>query len=180
VHNDASMRDVELILRPWTEADAPALTQAIAESVEHLRPWMPWAAAEPIDLERRRAWIRETAVGPDRVYGLWLDGRIVGGGGLHRRIRHAGLEIGYWVHAAFVRRGIATEAVRRLCAEVFDDEAVQRVEIHHDRANVASGRVAAAAGFELVGERPDERKAPGEEGIECVWRLERARYARAG
>ena len=90
------------------------------------------------------------------------------------------LEIGYWVHAAFLRRGIATEAVRRLCAEAFDDEAVQRVEIHHDRANFASGRVAAAAGFELVGERPDERKAPGEEGIECVWRLERARYARAG
>ena len=119
VHNDASMRHVELILRPWTEADAPALTQAIAESVEHLRPWMPWAAAEPIDLERRRAWIRETAAGPDRVYGLWLDGRIVGGGGLHRRIRHAGLEIGYWVHAAFLRRGIVFHWHAEKAGDVF-------------------------------------------------------------
>ena len=108
-------------LRRYRAEDVDALFGAVTESLDHLRPWMPWAAAEPIDLERRRAWIRETAAGPDRVYGLWLDGRIVGGGGLHRRIRHAGLEIGYWVHAAFLRRGIATEAVRRLCAEAFDD-----------------------------------------------------------
>jgi RimJ/RimL family protein N-acetyltransferase len=164
---------VDLTLRPWAEDDAPALSRAIAGSLEHLRPWLPWTAAEPLDVERRRAWIREVAAGADRVYGMWLDGRIVGGCGLHRRVGPGAIEIGYWVHPAFVRRGIATEAVRRLCAEAFGDPAVQRVEIHHDPANVASGRVAAAAGFAFVGEYPDEPEAPGEEGVESVWRLER-------
>ena len=160
----------------WTEDDAEALGRAVSESLEHLRPWMWWAALEPLDLERRRAWIRESIAGPDGVYGLWLGDRVVGGCGLHARIGDGGLEIGYWVHAAYTRRGIATEAVRRLCAEAFATPGIECVEIHNDRANVASGRVAAAAGFELVAEHPREPDAPAQEGVELIWRLERERY----
>jgi RimJ/RimL family protein N-acetyltransferase len=68
--------------------------------------------------------------------------------------------------------------VRRLCAEAFTDPAIQRVEIHHDRANFASGRVAAAAGFAFVGERRDDAAAPAEEGVQWIWRLGRDRYER--
>ena len=35
-----------LLLRRWTVDDADALGQAIAESVEHLRPWMGWVAED--------------------------------------------------------------------------------------------------------------------------------------
>lgn len=35
---------------------------------------------------------------------------VVGGCGLHRRVGPGGLEIGYWVHAAWTRRGIAAAA----------------------------------------------------------------------
>src|SRR3954454_12766724 len=84
---------VEIVLRRWTEDDAPALTRAIAESLDHLRPWMPWAADEPRDEALRRAWIREQAAGTDRVYGMWLGDRVVGGCGLHRRLGPGALEI---------------------------------------------------------------------------------------
>ena len=171
---------MDLVLRPWSEDDAPALSRAIAESREHLRPWMPWAAAEPLDIEARRDWIRQAGdVDGDRIYGMWLGDRVVGGCGLHERIGPAGLEIGYWVHVNFTRRGIATETVRRLCAEAFATPGIERVEIHHDRANVASGRVAAAAGFQLVGEHPREPDAPAHEGVELIWRLERPDRAAA-
>jgi RimJ/RimL family protein N-acetyltransferase len=146
---------MELVLRPWTEDDAPALSRAIAESLEHLRPWMPWVADEPRTVEERRAWIREGGR-EDELLGIWLDGEVVGGCGLHRRIGDDGLELGYWVHAAHVRKGIATEAVRQMTAMAFAREGIERVEIHHHPGNAGSGRVAAAAGFALVHEGADE------------------------
>jgi ribosomal-protein-serine acetyltransferase len=167
---------VELVLRAWTEADAPALTRAITTSLDHLRPWMPWAAHEPRDDAQRREWIRDLADRPDRFYGMWLGERVVGGCGLHNRLGAGALEIGYWVHIEFTRRGIATAAVRQLCAEAFTMSGIERVEIHHDRANVASAGVAAAAGFDCVREQPRAPEAPAQEGVELIWCLERGRY----
>lgn len=166
---------MELVLRSWTEDDAPALSRAIAASVEHLRPWMAWAADEPHDdLWRRqliRGWRQEAAAGGDETFGMWLGDQVVGACGLHRRIGPGGLEIGYWVHAAFTRQGLATEAARRLRDDALARPGIDHVEIHHDRANVASGRVAAAAGFTLVGERSRSRDAPAQEGVELQWRV---------
>jgi ribosomal-protein-serine acetyltransferase len=168
----------DLIVRPWTLADASALTRAVTESVEHLRPWMPWAAGEPVSPATRLAFLRDAivdeAAGGDRARGYFLGDVVVGAGGLHRRIGPGGLEIGYWVHVAYTRRGIATAGVRLLVAEAFADPAIDHVEILHDRANVASGRVAAAAGFTRVGDRPRPAVAPGDEGVGVVWRLARA------
>jgi RimJ/RimL family protein N-acetyltransferase len=169
-----------LELRPWVEDDAPALGQAIAESADHLRPWMAWIADEPLGDAARRLWIRRTAEqragGGDDVFGIWMDGKVVGGCGFHRRIGPGGLEIGYWVHAGYLRRGVATEAVRQLCERAFATPSIDRVEIHHDRANVASGAVPAGLGFTLVAEAPEAPKTPAEEGIERVWRLTRAEW----
>src|SRR3954451_5990237 len=163
---------MELVVRPHTEDDAPALSRAIAESLEHLRPWMHWVALEPLSPDQRRAWIRERSAG-DEHYGLWLGDRVVGGCGLHRRIGPDALEIGFWGPPGLTRRGVATAAVGRLCEIAFARPGVDRVEIHHDRANVASGRVAAAAGFTRVGEGTREPDAPAHEGFEVIWRLER-------
>jgi len=169
----------ELVVRPWTPADAPALTRAVTESLEHLRPWMPWAAFEPVAQATRLAFLRDAiageAGGGDRLRGYFLGDVVVGAGGLHQRIGPGGLEIGYWVHADHLRRGIATAGVRALVAEAFADPAIDRVEILHDRANAASGRVAAAAGFTRVGEIARPATAPGDEGVGVVWRLARAR-----
>lgn len=35
-----------LVLRGWQPADAEAMQAAIRESLEHLKPWMPWAHSE--------------------------------------------------------------------------------------------------------------------------------------
>jgi RimJ/RimL family protein N-acetyltransferase len=157
------LREMDLVLRPWSEDDAPALTRAIAESLDHLRRWLPWAAEEPRDDAWRRAWIRDTLAHPtDRVFGGWLGDHVVGCCGLHARIAAGGLEIGYWVHADHLRRGIATEMTRRMCALAFGDPAVSVVEIHHEPANVASGAVPARLGFTEAGEDEQGHR---------VWRL---------
>ena len=83
------------------------------------------------------------------------------------------LEIGYWVRADRVRRGVASAAARLLTSAALRLDGIDRVEIHHDRANVASAAVPRRLGFHFVEERPDQPEAPGDEGIECVWRMDR-------
>lgn len=167
-------------LRRWTEDDAAALNAAVAESREHLLPWLPWASEPPMSDAARRAWIRDrerdALGGGDLVYGVWLDGTIAGSVGLHRRIGPGGLEIGYWTRSGFTRRGIAVAAVARVCEIAFAQPSITRVEIHHDSANVASGAVARAAGFTHVGDQPDPATAPDDSGIERIWRLTHAEW----
>jgi ribosomal-protein-serine acetyltransferase len=127
-------------------------------------------------VEERRAWIASLEGGEDDLLGIFEAGDVVGGCGLHRRIGEGGLEIGYWIHAGHTRKGFATEATAQLLALAFADPAIDRVEIHHDRANAPSRGVPAKLGFEHVGDRLDEIESPGEEGVEVVWRITRAAW----
>jgi ribosomal-protein-serine acetyltransferase len=167
-----------LVVRPWNEDDAPAMEAALEASLDHLQPWMVWAAGPPPGVAWRRDWIREItaaeAAGGDRFRGFFLDGAVAGAGGLHKRVGPEGWEIGYWLAAAFTGRGIATAAVGLLVAEAFADPAIAFVEIHHDVANPASEAVARRAGFTAIGEVPRTPSAPADTGVDKRWRLTRA------
>ena len=167
-----------LELRRYDISDAAALHDAITKSVEHLRPWMPWIAGEPLTLHERERLITDVFEagwndGSDYVYGIFNAGTLVGGCGLHRRIGGRGLEVGYWVAAAHTRRGFATGAARALTEAAFGLSEIDHVEIHHDKANVHSGAIPAKLGYTFVREVTDEISAPGEVGISCEWRLDR-------
>ncbi len=175
----AEVVDGELVLRWWRVDDVEAMADAVTASIEHLRPWMPWIAFEPQSLEDRRGviegWEADRRAGGDVVYGLWIGGALVGGIGLHRRIGPDALEIGYWVHVDHVGRGLAGRAARVLTDLALAVPGIDRVEIHHDPANVRSGRVPEKLGFTRVGEIEVEATAPGETGRRVVWRMERTR-----
>lgn len=174
----------ELELRMWTRDDLPAFHDAIVGSVEHLRPWMPWIALEPQTIEQRAEliarWRQEWLDGGDVLIGIFVDAEVAGAGGLHRRRGPGVLEIGYWLRPSFVGRGLATKTARLLTEAAFAVPGIEAVEIHHDKANVRSGAVPRRLGFTLVSEEPDEIEAPGEVGIDCTWRLERAIWAGVG
>ncbi len=173
-----------LLLRRWLVGDAEREHQAVAESAEHLRPWMAWMAEEAQPLEQRRAmlarWEQEWAAGGDARYGVFVDDRVLGSCGLHRRLGPDALEIGYWIHASFLRRGLATKVARLLTDAAFSLPGISRVEIHHDKANTASAGVPRRLGYRIVGERRNEARAPADTGVDCVWRIARADWLRAG
>jgi len=170
-----------LTLRQWTVADVDALSAAVTESIEHLRPWMPWIGPEPISRPQRVAliehWHAEWSRGGDLVIGVFRDGAVVGSSGLHRRRGPGVLEIGYWVHVDHVQQGIATEVARALTTAAFTVPDIERVEIHHDKANAASAGVPRRLGYTFVDETPVDVTSSGEMGIDCRWVVRREEWA---
>lgn len=166
-----------VVLKRWRESDAEAFATAATESAEHLRPWVASMAAEPLSLGERRAMLaereREWLDGGDVALAVIAEGHVAGGCGLHRR--GAGtLEIGYWIHSSFLRRGLATAASALLTDAAFSIPGINHVEIHHDKANVPSAGIPRRLGFEFVGEQPNEQPAPSDTGIDFTWRMSRA------
>ncbi|MFJ9444555.1 GNAT family N-acetyltransferase [Kitasatospora sp. NPDC101235] len=168
----------EVTLRRFDgEADLPEFFTVIEESLEHLRPWMPWVAehsrARTAEFLAGRAERWES--GRDFTYAIVLDGAIVGVCGLFRREDAPSdtREIGYWLHPAATGRGLVTRAVRAVVEQAFRLPGVECVEIVHDPANRASGAVPARLGFTEHLRRPAEAIAPAESGEELVWQLTR-------
>jgi ribosomal-protein-serine acetyltransferase len=165
-----------LVVRRWRVEDAPLMHDAVTESIEHLRPWMPWIADEPVTVEQRReriaGWRTQWDDG-DRVYGMFVGETVVGGCGLHPRIGPGGLEIGYWVRVGRTGRGYATQAARQLTDIAFATPGIDRVEIRHDATNTASSRVPAKLGYVRVEDLHRPPVAPAETGVDHVWRMTR-------
>ena len=169
-----------VVLRRWVAADVPVVAAAVARNIEHLRPWMPWIAHEPLPDEDRAAlfdtWEQSYLEGGDVIYGVFLDGDAIGGTGLHKRRGPHGLEIGYWIAKEHGNQGIATEVARLLTSAALSVPGITFVEIHHDKANIASSRVPQKLGYTFVGETQDSVTSPGEVGIDCAWRMEAANW----
>ena len=162
------IRTERLTIRCWEPPDAPLLKEALDTSLEHLRPWMPWAAEEPKPVEEKAELLRTFRgrfdLGEDFVYGIFArdESEVVGGSGLHTRVGDGALEIGYWIRASHTRRGLATETTAALTRVAFTVCGVERVELHVDPANVASLGVPRALGF--VEEGRLRRRLPGGDG----------------
>lgn len=148
-----------LILRSPQRGDGPVLRQAQQDTLDELRPWMPWAQSPP-EPDEAEAYCRRMQapfiLREDLVWfaferdDLGREGRFVASLGLHRvdwAVRR--FEIGYWRRTGCGGRGYVSEAARALARLAFDTLAARRVEIRMDDANAASWRVAERCGFTL-------------------------------
>jgi len=144
-----------LVLRPWSTDDAEAVKRAEDESRAHLRTFMSWAARDPESYDEVIAKLRLFRSRFDRdedfMFGVFDEATeaLVGGAGLHPRVGNGGLEIGYWVHAAHVRKGYATEVAAALTRVAFDALDARWVEIRCAVGNDASAGVPRKLGFTL-------------------------------
>jgi ribosomal-protein-serine acetyltransferase len=140
-----------IALRPPTLGDAAAIVEAVRESADDLRPWMPWAR-DDYGVDEARAWIERTIADRERGSAFEFlitgsDGRILGACGLNRVNREDRLaNLGYWVRTSAAGRGIAPEAARELAAWGFANTELRRFEIVAAVGNVRSQRVAEKAG----------------------------------
>jgi RimJ/RimL family protein N-acetyltransferase len=170
--NDPPYRVVteRLVLRCWEPRDAPLLKDALDSSLDHLRPWMPWANAEPQSLEEKVKLLRKFRgsfdLEQDFVYGIFSsdEAEVVGGTGLHPHVGAGALEIGYWIRESRARAGFATEATAALTRVAFEICGADRVEIRVEPANEPSMGVPRKLDF--AEEAHLRRRLPAGEGEE--------------
>jgi RimJ/RimL family protein N-acetyltransferase len=142
-----------LVIRCWEPQDAVSLKLAVDGSLSHLRPWVPWAAAEPTPLDQKVAWLRkcrgEFDLGLDYSYGVFSadEDEVIGGCGLHLRQGLNVREIGYWIASAHCQKGYASEVVRALTRVGFEVDAAARIEVRVWPENRRSRKIPEALGF---------------------------------
>jgi RimJ/RimL family protein N-acetyltransferase len=136
-----------MVVRCYDPRDAPLLKEAVDSSIDHLKPWMPWAENEPQTIEEKVELLRtfrgQFDLGQNFVYGLFSadESELVGGSGFHTRVGDDAFEIGYWIRASEDGKGLATEATAALTRVGFEVCEVDRIEIHVEPANEKSARI---------------------------------------
>lgn len=172
-----------LVIRCWDPRDARVLERAVVESVEHLKPWMPWASEEPITLDARVDLLRRFRgnfdLGTDFIYGIFdrEETQVLGGTGLHTRRGPQTREIGYWIHGQHINHGLATESSEALVKVAFEVDKVVRVEIRCDPGNRASAAIPQKLGFTREGLLRGDTDFRGVQRDTEVWGLLSGEYA---
>ncbi|WP_433423302.1 GNAT family N-acetyltransferase [Microtetraspora malaysiensis] len=140
-------------LRRAVEADADAVARACNDpETARFLPVMP----SPYTREDALNWINEisraTWEGGGADYAITEPdtGEFLGAAGLKPADRFGNSEVGYWVAPWARGRGVATAATRALAELAFTRD-VPRVALQADAENIASQRVAYAAGFRREG-----------------------------
>jgi len=142
-----------LVVRCYDPSDAPLLAESVTESLEHLRPWMPWVYNEPEPIEekvqRLKLFRGNFDLGQNFTYGIFNpEGtKLIGGTGLHTRLGGNELEIGYWIHKDYINQGLVTESTAALVKVAFEMIHIHRLEIHCDPENFASAAIPRKLGF---------------------------------
>lgn len=114
-------------------------------------PWIPWATFST-DLASATAVLQryadKQAEDTARIYGIWLDGTLVGGVMFTRFDSTSGVcEVGCWLEAAGEGRGLVTRACRALIDWAFTERGMTRVEWWAAAGNTRSIEVARRLGM---------------------------------
>lgn len=178
------LRTPRLLLRRWRPSDAVALQPVLAANVAHLKPWIPWRVAEPLDVAPLANRLAEFAAAFDATrewrYGLFAldDGAVLGEVSLFPRnatgrvaFENADhVEIGYWVRADRAGQGLATEAARAARDVAAAIDGVSRITIHCDERNRPSAAIPRRLGFRLAAVLTDEPSSHGQPPIRVqIW-----------
>ena len=155
-NNAFKIETERLIIRCYKIEDAVSLKSLVDSSINHLRPFMPWAADEPQPLQAKidllRNWIGQFYKNEDFMYGAFLkSGELIGSTGLHTRRGKDILEIGYWIGVDHINNGYATEISYALTKVAIQHIGVEKVEIRNDILNHASEKIPQKLNFQNGG-----------------------------
>ena len=149
------LTDGVVALRPWVEADVPAITSAcrdgdIAWWLDQIpQPYSEGDARAYVAMTRR-GW-KEGSLAAFAVTDA-ATGEVMGSIGVHLLDADNGVaEVGYWVRSASRGRGVATRATVLAAGWVLGTPGLHRLQLRADDRNTASQRVAERAGFHREG-----------------------------
>ncbi|GAA2477669.1 NUDIX hydrolase [Terrabacter carboxydivorans] len=145
-----TLRDGDLVLRPWTLDDSDATRALHDREIAH---WFDFPAVAP-SAQEHRAWIEDTRTewsARTKVTFL-VQWRGEPAGTVDVRVQDPGVGVLSWaVYAPYRGRGLAWRAVRLLVEWAFDALGLERVEAHVNPDNRPSVRTALRAGLRREG-----------------------------
>lgn len=151
------LSDGVVTLRAYRPSDAPALFEAVRESIDHVGQWLAWCT-DGYALSDSVAWILRNRdqwrTGTDAVFGVFdcADERLLGAVGVdHVDLLQRTGNIGYWTRRLALGRGVAPRAVRLATRYALTAMALERLEIVVACGNRPSQRVAEKCGAVLEG-----------------------------
>lgn len=181
-----ALRTSDFVVRWYQNGDGPAMAESISSSVEHLKPWMGWAAESHTAEEceaRARKFRANCLLNTNFILGVWSldDTRLLGGTGFHLRgVRDVwdGVgEIGMWIRGDEAGRGLGTALLKAMLAWGFSEWPWERLSWHCDSRNMASRRTAQKAGMKLEGTLRGDKADVGEGRCDTmIFGLSRADY----
>ncbi|MCA1713139.1 MAG: GNAT family N-acetyltransferase [Actinobacteria bacterium] len=137
----------DLVLRPWEEADAPAV-QAAYEDPE-IQRWHGEMLEDAEAAVYAQSWAERWRTSSRAGWAVTRDDVLVGRITLVRLDLWQGqAEVTYWTVAAARGTGVAPRAVQAVATWAFG-LGFHRLELGHSTANSASCRVAEKSGFRL-------------------------------
>jgi RimJ/RimL family protein N-acetyltransferase len=136
-------RERDIVLRPLSEEDVPAIFEACQDS--EIGRWipipLPYGEADAREFIRTAADVSAIAdVGTGELLGTiawrWVDSNV---------------QLGYWVKREARGSGVATRALHLLSRWAIEELRAARVQLVAEPGNAASRRVAEKAGFRPEG-----------------------------
>jgi ribosomal-protein-alanine N-acetyltransferase len=154
---DPPLFDDAIRLRAFIEADSPAVAAAMEDGdISRWTATIPWPYSEA----DARAWIGSHALRRETGQGLDLaiteEGEALGAIGIDVDWGERYGQIGYWMSGTFRARGLATRAALLLSGWAREALELDSLQLFTIQGNVASERVAAKAGFEIVERLADQ------------------------
>ncbi|MGW0706416.1 GNAT family N-acetyltransferase [Streptomyces sp. NPDC002643] len=159
-------------LEPWR---AREFYEFVERSGAHLAPWLPWATAID-DVAKAEAWLRGYAEDQirdgRRLFGIWLDGLLVGGAGFATfDTRNGTCSLGAWLAPEARGRGLVTLAARHLTDWALTTRGLTRVEWSAATTNTPSLAVPKRLGMRREGVLRSSVKLAGVHHDVEVWSL---------
>ncbi len=145
---------MNVLLREWKLSDALPLAQAISNlNVQNnLRDGLPYPYNEKDAIDFINAML---SADKNEVFAFAIecDGKVIGSIGVFRQqnIHRRTAELGYYIAEEYWGKGIATQAVNKICDYVFQNSDILRIFAEPFSKNIASCRVLEKAGFQCEG-----------------------------
>ena len=150
------LEDDVILLRPFAEADVPAIVAACQD------PEIPrWTSVPfPYTEADARAWLKSDEEETFAVID-GTSGELLGSIGMRFPADETG-EVGYWVKREARGRGVATRALVLIARWGCEERALAQLQLRAEPGNVASQRVAEKAGFRREGVQHGALEIKGE------------------
>jgi RimJ/RimL family protein N-acetyltransferase len=151
---DPALTHGSVLLRPWRESDVPAIVSACRDpEIPRFNQFVPPGyteadAREWLDgLEPKRLEVQSLALAVAQADTDAVAGSIAATVNARQRLA----SVGYWLAPEARGKGYMTTAVRLLCGWLFDELAMDRVQLTTAPANRPSQAVASRCGFKQEG-----------------------------